>query len=437
MKTGLELGREIASGKLDPVELTQSTLEKISSHRHRDTIFARLTEERAMVEAKAALARQKSGRMKSPVDGVPISWKDLFDTAGVKTESGSQLLKGRTPTEDATALTNAAEAGLVCIGKTHLSELAFSGLGINPKTATAPNRRGTDIAPGGSSSGAAASVAYDLVPFGIGSDTGGSVRIPSAWNDLVGFKTTHGLISDHGVVPLCSGFDTAGPLCTDVADAWTLVAIMAGQNPELPDPKPISKCRFLINETTTLDDVQPDQSEGFELAVEKLQSAGATIERQPIDEFQEILPLGPILFPFEAWSEWGEIIEANPGVMFEPVQNRFASGKPVTREQYDTATTQMIVLRETYNNRVSHYDAVLAPTIAIGPPKIEPLMNDFDLFGATNMMALRNTRFFNMFGCCALTIPTSRPAAGIMIAMQGGQDRKLASVGLAIEQAVK
>ncbi|MEM9279874.1 MAG: amidase family protein [Pseudomonadota bacterium] len=436
MKTAAELGREIAAGTTDPVELTEATLEKIEAHPKRETIFARLTRERAIGEAEAARGRQKSGNLKGPLDGVPISWKDLFDTAGVATESGSKLLAGRVPEKDSIALENATNAGLVCVGKTHLSELAFSGLGINPSTATSPNIHGDHLAPGGSSSGAAASVAYELVPVGIGSDTGGSVRIPSAWNDLVGFKTTHGMISLKGAVPLCSAFDTVGPLCTSMEDAWLATAIMAGLEPDLPETKPVSECSFLVNETIMLDDLGKDQREGFELFVEELQKAGATVHRGPIPECDDILPLGPVLFPFEAWQEWGEAIEAQPDLMFEPIRNRFESGKGLSREQYDTAWTHMLALRQAYNKRTVEYDAVLAPTVAIAPPEVAPLLADFELFGATNMMALRNTRFFNMFGCCALSLPTSKPASGIMVVAQGGKDRELASLGLGIEKAI-
>ena len=436
MKTALQLGKEIAAQDIDPVELAEQTLEKAAANSHCDTIFARLTKERALQEAKASHKRRQQGQLASPLDGVPISWKDLFDTAGVQTESGSQLLKGRVPQEDAIALENASNAGLICIGKTHLSELAFSGLGINPKTATSPNIHGADVAPGGSSSGAAASVAYGIVPVGIGSDTGGSVRIPSAWNDLVGFKTTHGLISSKGVVPLCAGFDTAGPLCTSVADAWVITAIMAGYAPEMPEEKPINQCHFLVNETITLDELGDDQRIGFEIAVEALESAGAKVSKAPIPECNDILPLGPILFPYEAWQQWGAEIEANPGVMFEPVENRFRSGIDVTRDQYEQAWRQMMEIRSRYNARTKDYDAVLAPTVAIAPPDIRELMADYDLFSATNMMALRNTRFFNMFGNCALSLPTSRPASGLMVAAQGGQDKHLASIGLAIEKTL-
>lgn len=437
MDTGLELGRRIASGALDPVELVEETLERTEQHSKRDAIFARLTRERALAEAEAAQARQKTGKLLSPLDGVPISWKDLFDTAGVATESGSKLLAGRTPDKDCKALELATQAGLVCIGKTHLSELAFSGLGINPSTATSPNIHGDHLAPGGSSSGAAASVAHELVSIGIGSDTGGSVRIPSAWNNLVGFKTTHGLISEEGVVPLCSGFDTAGPLCTDIKDAWVMTAIMAGVSTELPEPKPASECTFLVNETIVLDEVDPDQKEGFELALEALQSAGAKIVRGEIHECEDIQPLGPVLFPYEAWERWGEMIDAQPELMFEPIRNRFSSGRDVTKKQYDFAWDQMLELRKSFNKRVSVYDAVLAPTTANAPPEIQPLLEDFDLFGATNMKALRNTRFFNMFGSCALSLPTSKPASGLMVVKPGGEDLDLASIGLGIQELLR
>ena len=154
----------------------------------KDRIYSTVTFDRARSEAKAASERMKSGMRRGHLDGVPISWKDLFDTAGVLTEAGTGLLKGRIPQSDAEVVKNATEAGLICLGKTHMSELAFSGLGLNPVTQSPPCINNFDAVAGGSSSGAAASVAFDLASCGIGSDTGGSVRVPSAWNDLVGLK---------------------------------------------------------------------------------------------------------------------------------------------------------------------------------------------------------------------------------------------------------
>ncbi len=193
--TAADLGRGIAAGEIDPVALTQTYLDAIAAHPLKDRIYARLTPDRALAEAQAAADRAKAGQRRGLLDGVPISWKDLFDTAGVATEAGSALLAGRVPDRDAVVLRNATAAGLVCLGKTHMSELAFSGLGYNPITATPPCVNDAEAVPGGSSSGAAASVAFGLAPAGIGSDTGGSVRIPAVWNDLVGLKTTIGRLS--------------------------------------------------------------------------------------------------------------------------------------------------------------------------------------------------------------------------------------------------
>ncbi|MDH3264989.1 MAG: amidase family protein, partial [Paracoccaceae bacterium] len=187
-----DLGRGIASGGIDPVELAEAFLEAIAAHPDASRIYARTTPERARAEAKAAAERARAGHRRHPLDGVPISWKDLFDSAGVATEAGSALLAGRVPVADAAVLANATAQGSVCLGKTHLSELAFSGLGLNPITATPPNVNDPAAVPGGSSSGAAASVAFGLAAGAIGSDTGGSVRIPAAWNDLVGLKTSVG-----------------------------------------------------------------------------------------------------------------------------------------------------------------------------------------------------------------------------------------------------
>jgi len=179
-RTVADQGQAIGAGELDPVELAQAYLDAIAAHPMADRIYARLTPDRALIEAGAARSRALSGQRLSALDGVPISWKDLFDTAGVATEAGSALLKDRVPDRDAQVLRNATAAGLVCLGKTHMSELAFSGLGLNPVTATPRCVNDHAAVSGGSSSGAAASVAFGLVACGIGTDTGGSVRIPAA-----------------------------------------------------------------------------------------------------------------------------------------------------------------------------------------------------------------------------------------------------------------
>ena len=433
-KRAIDYGKNIADGSLDPMELLSSVYEKIDASDVSDGIFTVLTRERAEKEAQASRKRRREGKLKSPLDGVPISWKDLFDTKDIVTEAGSKLLKGRTPKKDCLALKRATDAGMVCVGKTHMSELAFSGLGINPNAKTPPNINGNNLVPGGSSSGAGASVAHGFVPIGVGSDTGGSVRIPAAWNNLVGLKTTHGLISNDGVVPLCPGFDTIGPLCHNVTDAWLSTAIFAGLETDIPHAKPISECKFLVSKTITLDGLDENQEAGFHDAVALLSSADAKIEYAEIDIMNDIQALGPILFPYEAWQAWGEKIEAQPELMFEPVRNRFLAGKDTTKEQYEKAWGAMLEIRATYDAQVANYDAVLAPTIAIAPPSVSDLLNDIELFQKTNLIALRNTRFFNMFGSCALTLPTSKPASGLMVVGKPFAEKDLVSTGLSVEE---
>ncbi|MDA0262141.1 MAG: amidase family protein, partial [Proteobacteria bacterium] len=229
--TALALGAAIESGAIDPVALCDHFLDRIETQDGDHTVYIQATGTRARAEAAAASARAKSSLRRSPLDGVPISWKDLYDSAGTATTGGSPLLKDRVPQADAAVLARATRAGLVCLGKTTMTELAYSGLGINPSMGTPinPYDSQTARAPGGSSSGAAVSVARGLAAAGIGSDTGGSVRIPAAWQSLVGLKTTPGAIPLAGVLPLWPGVDTVGPLTRDIADAAALFAVLSAR----------------------------------------------------------------------------------------------------------------------------------------------------------------------------------------------------------------
>lgn len=260
-----------------------------------------MTVDRALAEAGAAAARARAGHRRGLLDGVPLSWKDLFDTAGVATEAGSALLKGRIPSEDARVLRNATAQGAVCLGKTHMSELAFSGLGLNPMTATPPCVNDEAAVSGGSSSGAAASVAFGLAPCGIGSDTGGSVRIPSAWNDLVGLKTTSGRVPLEGVVPLCARFDTVGPLGRSVEDAALALALLEGGQPADLRGASIKGTRIGVLQTVALDDMREQPRVAYQSALERLQNAGAVLEKFDAPEVDLAMAQAPVAFTAEAY----------------------------------------------------------------------------------------------------------------------------------------
>ncbi|PCD76329.1 amidase [Pseudothioclava arenosa] len=429
-----EQGRLIAAGQLDPVELTEAYLEAADAEGAR--IYARLTPERARAEAEAARTRARQGVRRGPLDGVALSWKDLFDTAGVATESGSRLLEGRVPGRDAEVLEAAALAGTICLGKTHMTELAFSGLGVNPSTATPPNAHDPRLAPGGSSSGAALSVAKGLAAAAIGSDTGGSVRIPSAWNDLVGLKTTHGRLSLRGVVPLCKRFDTVGPLARNVEDCAHLLAAMEGRRcPDLRDAT-LAGVRLLVLEGLPFEGARAEPVAGFEAAVKLLEAAGARIERRALAMVTPALALSGVLFAPEAYGLWKDVIEAAPEKMYPLILERFRGGAQVLAADYVKAWDDLARFRAAWLEATAGFDAVLVPTAPILPPDATRLLTDRHYFETENLLALRNTRIANVLGLCALTLPTGVPMTGISLMAAPMAEDRLLRLGVAAEAAL-
>jgi aspartyl-tRNA(Asn)/glutamyl-tRNA(Gln) amidotransferase subunit A len=435
-RTAGDLGRAIGAGKVHPVELVEAQLAAIDVHPLAGRIYARVTPERARAEAMAAAGRAKAGLRKGLLDGVPLSWKDLFDTAGTATEAGSALLKHRTPGADAEVLARATLAGLVCLGKTHMSELAFSGLGLNPVTATPPSVNDPDAVAGGSSSGAAASVAFGLAPAAIGSDTGGSVRIPAAWNDLVGLKTTAGLLPLTGTVPLCETFDTIGPLARNVEDCALLLGIMEGRPaPDLRGAQ-LRGARLLLLETVALDGLRSDPAAAFDRSVARLGAAGARIEQLAAPEVTEAMGLAALLFTAEAYAIWRDTIEAAPQKMFPRILERFRSGAGFTAADYVAGWRRLRELRRIWADRVAGADAVILPTAPILPPQANRLMTDDAYYVAENLLALRNTRIANLLGLSAVTLPAGAPSCGISLMGPAHGEARLLRLAQAAEAAL-
>ena len=435
-RSAAALGRGIGSGEIDPVALTQAFLDRIAAHPLRDRIYARLTPDRALAEAEAAQRRAKLGRRLSPLDGVPVSWKDLFDTAGVATEAGSALLKGRVPEADAPVLRTATAMGLVCLGKTHMSELAFSGLGLNPVTATPPSVNDPEAVAGGSSSGAAASVAFGLAAAAVGSDTGGSVRIPSVWNDLVGLKTTSGRISIEGAVPLAARFDTVGPLCRTVEDAALMLAALEGRTaPDLQGAS-LKGVRFASLSNVVMDDIRDAPRAAYCSALDRLADAGAEIVPLTVPELE--IPMGDagILFTTEAWATWGDLISRHGEVMFPPIRARFESGKAFGGADYLAAWERMMGVRAAWTQATAGFDAVLCPTAPILPPKIDKLMEQGEYYVTANLLALRNTRVANVMGLCATSLPTGVASCGVSVMCAPMAEDRLLRLSAAAESAL-
>ncbi len=435
--TAADLGRDIERGRINPVELAEGFLERIADHPLSPRIYARTTEARARAEAMAAASRARSGFRKGPLDGVPVSWKDLFDTAGIATEAGSALLQGRVPARDAEVVETATLSGLVCLGKTHMSELAFSGLGLNPITATPPCLNDDRAVPGGSSSGAGASVAFGLAPAAIGSDTGGSVRIPAAWNDLVGLKTTADRLSLRGVVPLCESFDTVGPLAHSVEDCALLLAAMEGRRPPVLSGATLAGARLAVLETVALDDLREGPALGFQDACARLARAGARIERLAFPPLSEAMGLTTILFTAEAWGIWRDRIETAPERMFPRILERFRAGAAFPAADYVAAWRRLRQIRDEWATAAAGFDAILVPTAPILPPDAQRLMTEHDYYVTENLLALRNTRIGNLMGLCALTLPTSQPSCGLSLMAPPGEEERLLRLGAAGELALR
>ena len=262
------------------------------------------------------------------------------------------------------------------------------------------------------------------------------MRIPSAWNDLVGLKTTSGRLSLDGVVPLVTSFDTAGPLCRSVEDAaLVLAALEGGKSVDLRGSS-LAGARFAVLNTVAFDDLQPEPASGFREAVKKLRSHGAEIVDIEAAEVAEAMGHSGVLFAPEAYATWGAEIEANPEAMFEPVRERFRAGRGMLAHEVASAWQNLRVLRADWARRVASFDAVLVPTAPIIPPKTEDLLADHAYFVDQNLLALRNTRIGNLMGLCVLTLPTGVPRTGISLMGKPYQEENLLRLGIAAEAAL-
>ena len=443
--SALDLGAGIEGGAIDPLALAEYFLDRVERLDPDHTIYLRATPARARAEAQAARARAKAGLRWGPLDGVPISWKDLYDTAGTVTAGGSALLADRVPERDALVVERASRAGAVCLGKTNLTEFAYSGLGINPTTGTPANPYDAETprCPGGSSSGAAVSVARGLAPAAIGSDTGGSVRVPAAWNGLVGLKTTIGLVPTDGVLPLSQSLDTVGPLTRDVADANALLGLLLNRRPADLDGADLHGARFLVAATFAAERTAPGVRRSFEAALDRLTRAGASLVHGDIPEFDQLDEMigGPgDIQVCEACANWGDLIETDPGRVFRPIAERVLAGRQHRAVDMVAFVARMAEIQRRYVQRAAEFSAVLTPSVMIPPPPITVLEDGGEDYIATNIDSLRFTRLGNRLGLCGLTLPCGLDESGLPVGLMlnglPGADNALLRLGAAVERAL-
>jgi aspartyl-tRNA(Asn)/glutamyl-tRNA(Gln) amidotransferase subunit A len=436
------LSSEAASAK-SLVETAIARMDDPSGEGKRTLI--RRNDDRARGLASASDAIRAAGHSRSPIEGLPISVKDLFDLKGETTLAGSIALKGAAPAaRDAAVIRRLIAAGAVITGTTNMSEFAFSGLGLNPHydTPRNPFDRATGRIPGGSSSGAAISVSDGMAVAAIGTDTGGSIRIPPALCGLTGFKPTASRIDREGAIPLSTTLDSIGPIARSVACCAILDAIMAGENPQdLPQALPIRGLRLAVPQTVVLSDMDAHVAKAFGAAVSRLSSAGAVIVDLPLEEFAEIASIysGGTIVAAEAYHWHRELIEKAGDRYDQRVRQRIITGKAQSASGYLSLIEARANWKRRVERQIAGFDALIMPTVPTIAPEIEPLVRDEGRFFAVNGLMLRNPSVINFLDGCALSVPCHEPGTapvGLMIAGPAFADPHVLAAGLAIESAL-
>lgn len=403
-------------------------------------VFTQMYDETALAQARAADDAGSRGASLGPLHGMCISLKDNFDVAGETTLGGTTVCQGEpVAAQDAVAVARLRAAGAVFVGKTNMSEFAFSGVGINPHHGTPcnPCDPTTPRVPGGSSSGAAVSVALGLAQVGLGSDTGGSIRIPAALCGLVGFKGTQARIPRTGVMELSRTLDTVGVITQSVREALAVEAVLS-QNSLPMSPLALRGLRLAVPQTLLLDDVQAAVGSAFAKALSRLSAAGAQVVEIAFSELADIAPRSiPGGFsPVEGYAAHHARLDRAPEKIDPRVAARMALGKGVSALDYlglHNRRNEWVLQAE---HVLRGFDAMLCPTVPLLAPEIAPLLTDDEAFFTVNRWLLRNPAVINYLDGCAMSLPCHERGdlpVGLMVSCVGGQDARLAQIALAIE----
>jgi len=442
ISTVKEQQQALSEGRTTSQALTEEALSRAADPAGEGArVFTKLYPEAARAAAQASGILRKAGLTRSSIDGLTISIKDLFDVAGEVTMAGSVARAGEpAAAEDAVVVKRLRAAGAVIVGRTNMTEFAYSGLGINPHYDVPRNPwdRKTGRIPGGSSSGAAVSVTDGMAVAGIGSDTGGSVRIPAALCGLTGFKPTAARVPLTGVLPLSTSLDSIGAIAPSVACCAILDAIMAGEEERLPRPANLAGLRLAVPTTLALDGMDEDVARAFEAALSSLSAAGARIDEIAVPEFAELAAINAKggFTAAEAWAWHRDLIE-RAGDKYDPrVVSRIRRGKDISAADY----LELLAAREAWKAgveaRIEGYDALLLPTVPVVAPAIADLSASDDVYYATNGLILRNPTLINFLDGAALSVPCHAPGeapVGLMIAGPAGSDRRILAIGMAVE----
>lgn len=441
-----ELGHNLRKGKADPVDLLEAVFAGIGSISDK-AIFTETLKPRAMAEARASRKRLKAGSPASLLDGVPIAWKDLFDLKGRVTTAGSVVLKSNSPAKaDAALVAVAKTAGLVTVGCLNMTEFAYSGIGLNPHFGTPrnPNGEGPARAPGGSSSASGVVVAAGLLPLSIGTDTGGSIRIPASFNGVVGYKSSTGHYPMDGVFPLSRTLDTLGPFAHSVGDCVLADAVLRGLKKPIIKTRSIKGLEILIPDSVVFDGCEDAVAKNFEASIARLRKAGAKVKRISMPVLQDVLDLaarrGHILGAEALALHWDRVKGPDAERMDARVVKRILLAEKMT-------AVDLVNVLEERKRMIAATDALIGDALLAFPTTphvampIAPLEADHDVFFRNNAKTLRNTTLGNFLDWCGVSIPNGTDGnampTGFLLSAPHGRDGDLLSAALGAESFIR
>ena len=444
-KTLATLADDLAHGRTSARKLVEECLARIADPAGEgQRAFIHVDKDAVLGAADAMDRLRKANAAPSRFAGIPVSIKDLFDIRGQVTRAGSRALEDSAPaTVDAPVVARLRAAGFVVIGRTNMTEFAYSGIGINPHYGTPKGvwQRSAGHVPGGSSSGAAVSIADGMAYGALGTDTGGSCRIPAAYNGIVGYKPTQCRVPLDGGVPLSFSLDSFGPLANSVACCAALDAVLAGESSTPIQPRPIKGMRLAVPTTVALDELDDAVAKTFERALQSLSKAGALIEHVEVPEFLDVgLMNSKGGFAAAESYAWHRYLITSKGDIYDPrVAVRIMRGEAITAADYIDLLNARRSLIARIATRLAPYDALVMPTTANTPPRIAELADD-KAFAVANLRSLRNCTLINMIDGCAISLPAHRQGevpVGFMLAATGGSDRRIFELAAAMEGVIR
>jgi aspartyl-tRNA(Asn)/glutamyl-tRNA(Gln) amidotransferase subunit A len=417
----------------------EATLDRIESGRSGKHVFLKLYPEAARAAADAADARRQTGVSLGPLDGALVSIKDLFDIAGEPTTAGSKLLASARPAKaDAPVIARLRRAGAVILGKTNMVEFAFAGIGLNPHYGTPGNAADRSRIPGGSTSGGGVSVGEGTSEISIGSDTGGSVRIPAAFNGVVGFKPTAKRVPLEGAFPLSYALDSIGPLARTLKDCADADAAIAGEEPRALSARPLATLSIGVPRGRLFEETESVVADAFEATLKRLSAAGARIVDHDIEDL--LADLADVTAPaslaaIEAAEVHADWLESRAAEFDPRVQSRIARGATVPAHIYIRMLRRRADLIRRMDARLAAVDVLALPTVPIVAPPIAPMLNDDELYFRTNLLVLRNTMIGNFFDLTGISLPVPGTAlpVGLMMLARHGRDHDLLDIAAGVE----